>query len=57
MTAKAVTHAPAHYIDFGIAPGRRGHRPAGQVGTEYTGWLNFQPLYEKILRLGPDLLA
>jgi ribulose-5-phosphate 4-epimerase/fuculose-1-phosphate aldolase len=32
-------------------------KTAGQVGTEYAGWLNFQPLYEKILRLEPGLLA
>ncbi len=27
-----------------------------QVGTEFVGWLSFQPLYEKIVREQPDLL-
>jgi len=27
-----------------------------KVGTEYIGWLNFQPLYDKIVHLEPDLL-
>jgi ribulose-5-phosphate 4-epimerase/fuculose-1-phosphate aldolase len=31
-------------------------KTAGQVGTEYAGWLNFQPLYDKISALEPDLL-
>lgn len=28
----------------------------GQVGTEFVGWLSFQPLWEKITRDQPDLL-
>jgi ribulose-5-phosphate 4-epimerase/fuculose-1-phosphate aldolase len=28
----------------------------GQVGTEFVGWLSFQPLWEKITREQPDLL-
>ena len=28
---------------------------AGQVGNHYAGWLNFQPLYQKIVREQPDL--
>ncbi|WP_395695217.1 class II aldolase/adducin family protein [Nocardioides sp.] len=31
-------------------------KTAGQVGTEYAGWLNWQPLYAKIVALEPDLL-
>jgi ribulose-5-phosphate 4-epimerase/fuculose-1-phosphate aldolase len=27
-----------------------------QVGTDFVGWLSFQPLYEKIVREQPDLL-
>jgi hypothetical protein len=27
-----------------------------QVGTEFVGWLSFQPLYAKITREQPDLL-
>jgi ribulose-5-phosphate 4-epimerase/fuculose-1-phosphate aldolase len=27
-----------------------------QVGNDYAGWFNFQPLYEKIVREQPDLL-
>jgi ribulose-5-phosphate 4-epimerase/fuculose-1-phosphate aldolase len=27
-----------------------------QVGTEFVGWLSFQPLYDKIIREQPDLL-
>ena len=30
---------------------------AGQVGGNYIGWLNFQPLYERIVNEQPDLLA
>jgi ribulose-5-phosphate 4-epimerase/fuculose-1-phosphate aldolase len=26
------------------------------VGTEFAGWLSFQPLYDKIVREQPDLL-
>ncbi len=29
---------------------------AKQVGGHYIGWLNFQPLYERIVREQPDLL-
>jgi ribulose-5-phosphate 4-epimerase/fuculose-1-phosphate aldolase len=29
---------------------------ATQVGGHYIGWLNFQPLYQRILREEPDLL-
>ena len=29
---------------------------AHQVGSHYGGWLNFQPLYERIVREQPDLL-
>jgi ribulose-5-phosphate 4-epimerase/fuculose-1-phosphate aldolase len=29
---------------------------AGQVGNHYVGWLNFQPLYQRIVREQPDLL-
>jgi ribulose-5-phosphate 4-epimerase/fuculose-1-phosphate aldolase len=29
---------------------------ARQVGSHYGGWLNFQPLYERIVREQPDLL-
>ncbi len=29
---------------------------ASQVGSHYGGWLNFQPLYERIVREQPDLL-
>jgi ribulose-5-phosphate 4-epimerase/fuculose-1-phosphate aldolase len=29
---------------------------ASQVGGHYVGWLNFQPIYERILREQPDLL-
>ena len=29
---------------------------AGQVGGHYAGWLNFQPLYHRIVREQPDLL-
>lgn len=32
-------------------------KTAGQMGSEYTGWLNFQPLYTKIVALEPDLLS
>ncbi len=32
-------------------------KTAGQMGSEYTGWLNFQPLYAKIVALEPDLLS
>ncbi|MCA1823389.1 MAG: class II aldolase/adducin family protein, partial [Frankia sp.] len=28
----------------------------GQVGSEYAGWLSFQPLYDRIVREQPDLL-
>ena len=28
----------------------------GQVGTPQAGWLNFQPLYDKIVAEQPDLL-
>lgn len=28
----------------------------GQVGSELAGWLNFQPLYDRIVREQPDLL-
>ncbi|GLW12334.1 class II aldolase/adducin family protein [Microtetraspora sp. NBRC 13810] len=28
----------------------------GQVGSEFLGWLNFQPLWDQILRAEPDLL-
>jgi len=27
-----------------------------QVGSHYIGWLNFQPLYEMVVRQEPDLL-
>jgi hypothetical protein len=26
------------------------------VGAEFSGWLSFQPLYDKIVREQPDLL-
>ena len=29
---------------------------AGQVGSHISGYLSFQPLYEKIVREQPDLL-
>ena len=29
---------------------------AKQVGGHYIGWLNFQPLYQRIVREQPDLL-
>jgi ribulose-5-phosphate 4-epimerase/fuculose-1-phosphate aldolase len=29
---------------------------AKQVGNHFSGWLNFQPLYERIVREQPDLL-
>ena len=32
----------------------RSHRPPG--GYHFGGWLNFQPLYERIVREQPDLL-
>ncbi|MET9912446.1 class II aldolase/adducin family protein [Streptomyces sp. NPDC006476] len=31
-------------------------RTREQVGSDFMGWLNFQPLYEQIVRLQPDLL-
>src|SRR5205807_1611373 len=30
---------------------------SGQVGTDIAGWLGFQPLYDRIVREQPDLLA
>jgi hypothetical protein len=30
---------------------------AQQVGNHAAGWLSFQPLYEQIIRLQPDLAA
>ncbi|WP_409328575.1 class II aldolase/adducin family protein [Trujillonella humicola] len=58
-TAQAQLTAYAAAAGLGTPPRRIGHEEAtvtrGQVGYEFAGWFQFQPIWERISRDQPDL--